>query len=400
MPRSHQLVWQTTAAHRVTTIELFFDLVFVFAITQVTALMADDLGWRGAFRGLVVLALLWWAWCSYAWLGNQAQADEGVVRAAMILAMAIMFLVALCIPEAWNDRAGGLNASLVLASGVAAVRFTHLAVFAVVGAGDAALRRQLRRTALPVGAAGVLLVAGAWVGGTTQTVLWALALVVDYVGVYVAGTDWHLPAPAHFAERHGLIIIIALGESLIAVGVGMAGNPMTVALLAGALLGVAVSVSLWWSYFDVVGPVAERVLRSKEGAERVRLGRDSYTYLHFPMVAGIIYLAVGLKKVAEYVADTSHHGLSDPLPAGAVWPMFGGVAVYLLAHLAFRLRNVGTINVPRAVTAALLLLLPLVAVDLPALGALALLAGVVVGLTVVEAVVYREARDRVRHGSS
>ena len=362
--------------------------------------MANDLGWRGAFRGLVVLALLWWAWCSYAWLGNQARADEGVVRAAMILAMAIMFLVALCIPEAWNDRGGGLNASLVLAVGVAAVRIIHLAVFAVVGAGDPALRRQLRRTALPVGAAGVLLVAGAWVGGTTQTVLWALALVVDYVGVYVAGTDWHLPAPAHFAERHGLIIIIALGESLIAVGVGMAGNPMTVALLGGALLGVAVSVSLWWSYFDVVGPVAERVLQSKEGAERVRLGRDSYTYLHFPMVAGIIYLAVGLKKVAEYVADTSHHELSDPLPAGAVWPMFGGVAVYLLAHLAFRLRNVGSINVPRAVTAGLLLVLPLVAVDLPALGALALLAGVLVCLTVVEAVVYREARDKVRHGTS
>ena len=172
MPRSHQLVWQTTAAHRVTTLELFFDLVFVFAITQVTALMANDLGWRGAFRGLVVLALLWWAWCSYAWLGNQARADEGVVRAAMILAMAIMFLVALCIPEAWNDRGGGLNASLVLAVGVAAVRIIHLAVFAVVGAGDPALRRQLGRTALPVGAAGVLLVAGAWVGGTEQTVMW------------------------------------------------------------------------------------------------------------------------------------------------------------------------------------------------------------------------------------
>jgi len=396
MTRIHSPVRPTTADHRVTTIELFFDLVFVFAITQVTALMADDLGWRGAARGLVLLALLWWAWCSYAWLGNQARADEGVVRAAMILAMAAMFLVALCIPEAWGDRGGGLNASLVLAVGVALVRFIHLGVYAVVAVGDVALRRQLRRTAVPVSFAGAVLVAGAWVGGTVQTVLWVVALVVDYIGVYVAGTDWRLPAPLHFAERHGLILIIALGESLIAVGVGVSGNPMTVALLGGALLGLAVSVSLWWSYFDVVGPVAERVLHSKEGAERVRLGRDSYTYLHFPMVAGIIYLAVGLKKVSEYVADTSHHQLSDPLPAGALWPMFGGVAVYLLAHLAFRMRNVGSVNVPRAVAAVLLLTLPLVTDELPALAALALLAGVVVGLTAFEVVRYREARDRVR----
>jgi low temperature requirement protein LtrA len=397
MPRSGALVRPTLEDHRVTTLELFFDLVFVFAITQVTALMADELGWRGAARGLVLLALLWWAWCSYAWLGNQARADEGVVRAAMILAMATMFLVALCIPEAWGDRGGGLNASVVLAIGIALVRFIHLGVYAVAAAGDAGLLRQLRRTAVPVALAAVLLVLGAVVGGALQTVLWAAALVIDYIGIYAAGADWRLPAPGHFAERHGLILIIALGESLIAVGVGIAGNPVTVALVAAALLGLAVSVSLWWSYFDVVGLVAERVLASREGTARVRLARDSYTYLHFPMVAGVIYLALGLKKVAEYVADTSHHELSDPLPAGAIWPMYGGVAVYLLAHLAFRMRNVGSINRPRAVVAALLLVLPFATGELPALSALAVLAAVLVGLTAFEVVRYRDARDSVRH---
>ncbi|HYO40663.1 MAG TPA: low temperature requirement protein A [Nocardioidaceae bacterium] len=392
-----RLIRPTTADHRVTTLELFFDLVFVFAITQVTALMADELGWRGAVRGLVLLALLWWAWCSYAWLGNQAQADEGVVRLAVVAAMTVMFVVALCIPEAWSDSGGGLQAPVVLAVGIALVRVLHLAVYAVAAAGDTALRRQLRRTAVPVAVAAVLLVTGALLGGAAQTALWVVALVVDYTGIYLSGADWRLPAPGHFAERHGLILIIGLGESMIALGVGVAGNPVTVALLVAAFLGLTVSVSLWWSYFDVVGLVAERVLHSTQGQERVRLARDSYTYLHFPMLAGVIYLALGMKKVAEYVADTSHHELSDPLPAAALWPMFGGVAVYLLAHLAFRLRNVGSVNRPRAVVAVALLALPVLAGGLPALATLALLAGVLAGLTAFEALYYREARDQVRH---
>lgn len=250
---------------------------------------------------------------------------------------------------------------------------------------------------MPVAVAAVLLVTGALLGGAAQTALWVVALVVDYTGIYLSGADWRLPAPGHFAERHGLILIIGLGESMIALGVGVAGNPVTVALLVAAFLGLTVSVSLWWSYFDVVGLVAERVLHSTQGQERVRLARDSYTYLHFPMLAGVIYLALGMKKVAEYVADTSHHELSDPLPAAALWPMFGGVAVYLLAHLAFRLRNVGSVNRPRAVVAVALLALPVLAGGLPALATLALLAGVLAGLTAFEALYYREARDQVRH---
>src|SRR3954469_19629273 len=294
----------TRENHSVTTLELFFDLVFVFAITQVTAFMADEIGPRGLLRGLVLFALLWWSWCSYAWLGNQARADEGLVRAAMLVAMAALFLVALAIPEAWGDRGGGLSAPVLLAVCLGIVRLGHLTVYWFAAAGDTGLRRQLRRTAVPVGAAAVLLVTGGGIGGAAQTALWAIALVVDYVGVYASGTDWRLPAPAHFAERHGLIVIIALGESVIAVGVGAGDLPVTVPTIAAALLGLTVSLALWWLYFDVVATVAERVLRGKQGQERVRLARDSYTYLHFPMVAGIIYLALGLKKVSEYVSDT------------------------------------------------------------------------------------------------
>jgi low temperature requirement protein LtrA len=386
----------TQEGHGVTTLELFFDLVFVFAITQVTALMAEDLGWRGVLRGLVLLALLWFVWCSYAWLGNQAHADEGIVRPAVIAAMAAMFLAALAIPEAWQDEGGGIRAPVVLAGAIALVRLLHLSVYAVAALGDAELRRQLLRTAIPVSVAVTLLVVGALIGGATQTVLWALALVVDYSGVYASGTGWRLPSPVHFAERHGLIIIIALGESIIAVGVGVLDLPLTVPIAGAALLGLAVSVALWWLYFDVVAPVAERELRRRDGVERVRLARDSYTYLHFPMVAGVIYLALGLKKVAEYVGDTSHHSLTDPLPTTALWAMYGGVAAYLIAHLAFRLRNVGSINRPRAVVALVVLVAPLAVGDLPALAALGVLAGVLVALIAFEVIRYAEARAAVR----
>jgi low temperature requirement protein LtrA len=159
----------------------------------------------------------------------------------------------------------------VLAVGLAVVRLGHLSVYAVAAAGDAGLRRQLRRAAVPVGAATVLLVVGAVLGGAPQTALWALALVVDYTGIYLSGTEWRLPSARHFAERYGLIVIIALGESIIAVGVGVADLPLTVPIAAAALLGLTVSVALWWAYFDVVAPVAERVLAGRSGNDRVRL---------------------------------------------------------------------------------------------------------------------------------
>jgi low temperature requirement protein LtrA len=386
----------TDEAHGVTTLELFFDLVFVFAITQITAFMAADLGVRGCLRGLVLLSLLWFAWCSYSWLGNQAHADEGILRGAYIVAMAAMFVVALAIPEAWGDEGGGVSAPVLLAAALAVVRGTHLAVYVVAAAGDAGLRRQVVRTAIPVGLSAALLLTGAVLGGPTQTALWALAVAVDYSGIYLVGADWRLPAPRHFAERYGLIVLIALGESLIAVGVGVGHLPVTVPIVVGALLGMAVSVALWWAYFDVVAPVAERVLREREGIARVRLARDSYTYLHFPMVAGVIYLALGLKKVAQYVGDQSHHALTDPLPTTALWALYGGVAAYLLGHLAFRLRNIGSINRPRATVAVLLLLAPLALGQMPALGALAVLAGVLVALIAFEVVRYADARAAVR----
>ena len=392
------LLRPTDEAHRVTTLELFFDLVFVFAITQVTAVMSNELGARGALRGLVLLALLWWVWCSYAWLGNTVRADVGLLRATMVLATGATFVVALCIPQAWSEGAGSLPA-LATAVSLAFVRGLHLAVYLVVarGAHDAGLRHQLVVTAAPVGVAAALLVVGAVLGGPGQTVFWLLSLVVDYVGVYAAGTSgWRLPAPVHFAERHGLIVIIALGESIVSIGVGASGLPITPALLVAASLGLAVTVALWWTYFDVAAIVAERALAAREGTERARLGRDSFTYLHFLMVAGIIYLALGLKKVVEYAGNTAHHDLTDALPPAAGLSLYGGVVAYLLAHAAFRRRNIGSFNRQRIAVGVLLVALAALTTRMPAIASLAVLAAVLTALVSYEFVRFASWRQQVR----
>ena len=388
----------TDATHRVTTLELFFDLVFVFAFTQVTQLMADDPSAAGALRGLVLLALLWWAWCSYAWLGNQAHADEGVVRLTIFVAMAAMFVVALTIPESFADLPGGLYAPFVLAACYAVVRLAHLACYLVAAGQDTGLRRQLLLTAVPVSAACGLLVAGGALGPPYQTLLWASALLVDYAGIWLVGTSgWRVHSPVHFAERHGLIVIVALGESLVALGVGVAEQPISVAIIAASALGMVAAVSLWCLYFDVVAHVAEGVLSSTEGQARSRLARDSYTYLHFPIVMSIIFIALGLKKVLQYVSDTEGHDLSDALTGVPLIALYGGVAVYLLGHVGFRRRNVGTWNPHRTICAAAALLLIPLAWQVPALAALGIIALLLAALVTYETVRYSQPRQQVRH---
>jgi low temperature requirement protein LtrA len=332
------------------------------------------------------------------WWGNLPHADEGLVRMTFIVAMTAMFVVALTIPESFDDRPGGVFAPFVLAACYAAVRLVHLACYLVAAREDAGLRRQLLSTALPVMGAAGLLVAGGALGPPYQTGLWALALLVDYAGIWMTGTSgWRLPSAVHFTERHGLIVIVALGESLVALGVGVAEQPVSVAVITASALGIVVAVSLWWLYFDVVAHVAEGVLSRTHGQERCRLARASYTYLHFPIVMSIIFIALGLKKVLEYVADTERHVLSDALTGVPLVALYGGVAVHLLGHVAFRRRNVGTWNPHRSVVAVVLLVLVPLAWQLPALVSLALVAGLLAGLVGYEVLRFGQARERVRH---
>ena len=383
---------------RVTPIELFFDLVFVFSLTQVTALMAGDLTASGLFRGMLVLALLWWCWVGYAWLGNVVQADEGIGRVAMFGAMAAMFIMALTVPESFDDLPGRLSGPVVFAIGYLAVRLLHLSMFWLAGGGDPGLRRQLLRFMPSVLGSTALLLVASQLDGRAQTLTWIVVVAVDYVGTILAGANgWRVNSASHFAERHGLIIIIALGESIVAIGAGVAQLPISWSIIAASTLGLTLAGCMWWAYFDVVALVAERVLRRARDEERARLARDSYSYLHMPMVAGIVFAALGLKEVLRYVGDASDHALSQPLAAVPLVAMFGGVSLYLFAHVAFRWRNVHSINLQRVIVGVVVLLLIWPSSTLPALGALALLTAVMVTLISFEAIRFSDVRARIRH---
>ena len=368
---------------RVTALELFFDLVFVFAITQVTGLFAADPTWQGLGRGILVLGALWWAWAAYAWLTNTINVDEGGVRLAMLAAMGAMLVVSLAVPEAFGEHGVLFGVAYLF------VRVMHVVLYVIAGRGDRdLLRAVLSFTPTVIIGSGLIVLAG-FLDGTVRPVLWAVALTLDYAGPLVSrGRGWHL-SPAHFAERHALIVIIALGESIVALGVGAAAEPVGLGLVAAALLAVAAIAALWWAYFDVVAIVAQRRLSEMRGAARALLARDSYSYLHMPMIAGIVLFAYGLK--------TTFAHLHDPLEPEPAFALFGGLALYLLAHVVFRLRNVGTLSRRRLVAGAVLLALVPTAGSMSALAALAAAAAVCVGLVSYEALRFREERWRVRH---
>ena len=382
----------------VTPIELFFDLVFVFALTQVTALMAGETTGTNVIRGALVVGVLWWCWVGYAWLGNVVRADEGAVRLAMFGAMAALFVAALTIPEAFDDLPGGLSGPVVFAFCYLAVRTAHLGLFWAISRDDPGLRRQLVRFVPSVLIGTTLLLVASQFTGRVQTLLWAAALLGDYVGTMLAGASgWRLRSARHFAERHGLIIIVALGESIVAIGVGVAALPISWPIVVGSVLGLAISGALWWVYFDVVALVGERVLAAARGEHRSRLARDSYSYLHLPMVLGVVLLALGLKKVLNYVGDERAHTLADPLYGIPLVALYGGVALYLLGLVGFRLRNLHTLNRQRLAVAVLLLLLIPAVSGLPALASLGVLTAVMVGLICYEALRYADVRYAVRH---
>jgi low temperature requirement protein LtrA len=367
---------------RVTPLELFFDLVFVFAITQVTGFLADNSTWGGLLRGLLLLGALWWAWAAYAWLTNTLNPEEGAVRLAVFAAIAAMLIVSLAAPNAFSSDGPVFGVAYFI------VRALHLVLYAIAGRGDRDLLRAVVRI-VPTAILGpALLVIAGFFDGTAQFALWGAALAIDYLGVLVGHMRGWRVSPEHFVERHGLVVIIALGESIVALGVGAAGLPLDAGLIAAALLGIAVIASLWWSYFDWVAFVSQAKLAEATGAERAVLARDLYSYLHLPMVAGIVLFALGLKTTLAHV-----DGTLGTIPALG---LCGGVALYLLAHVASRLRIGGGLGHGRPVASVLLLgMLPL-AREVPALAALGLVAAVCAALIAYEALRYPYARAWIR----
>jgi low temperature requirement protein LtrA len=371
--------------HRVTPLELFFDLVFVFAFTQVTSLLSHDPTWPGLGRGLLVLAALWWAWAAYAWLTNTVDPDEGAVRGAMLATMGAMLVASFAVPEAFDDHGVVFGVAYLI------VRAMHIVLYALAGRGDPDLLGAVLRFTPPAMLGSTLILAAGFAEGPARPALWAAALAIDYGGPLVGrGRGWRVH-PAHFAERHGLIIIIALGESIVAAGVGAAGIPLDKGVILAAVLALAAAAGFWLAYFDFFAISAQRILSGRRGAAQAALARDGYTYLHLPMVAGIILFALAMKETLAHVDESL-----DTLHALA---LCGGPALYLLAHVALRVRVSRQLNRGRLVAAlAFLVFLP-AATAMPALAALAVVTAVWAALHAYELLWYRDDRARIRAGT-
>jgi low temperature requirement protein LtrA len=368
---------------RVTPLELFFDLVFVLAITQCTALMSHELTWESVAQAMLILGVLWWSWVGYAWLTSVVDPEEGAVRLTIFAATAGLLVCALCVPTAFGSSGG------VFAGAYGIVRTAHIVLFLLASRDDPALRRSTIGLAVSTAIGVCLLIAASFADGGLQLALWAIALLLDAGGPYFFGVEGWKLVPGHFAERHGLIVLIALGESVVAIGVG-ADAGVNAGTVVAAVVAVVVAGGLWWLYFDVVALVAARRLEhAAPGRERNAIARDSFSYLHFPMVAGIVLVALGLKKTIGHV--------EDPLHLVPAFALLGGTAVYLLAHVAFRLRNVRTLNRRRLGLALVLLALVPLFDGFAAIWPLTFLAVALAALIAYEATIYGEARDRVRH---
>jgi low temperature requirement protein LtrA len=368
---------------RVTPLELFFDLVFVFALTQVTGFLTHHLTWVGVLQAAALLAALWAAWASYSWLTNAVPAEEVIpARLVIFSAMAAMFVASLAVPDAFGEYGVLFGVAYLV------VHLLHQLLYALATGGDPDQRRAMLRLAPGLVVGPALLIVAGFFDGFAQGALWATALAVAYGVTYVRGVSGFQVHAGHFAERHGLIVIIALGESIVAVGVGASGVGLGPAVLLAVVLGIALACALWWAYFDLARLSAERRLTEARGEERARQARDSYSYLHLPMVAGIIFSALGIEQTL------SHTG--DPLGTIPAVALCGGVALYLLGHNAFRLREEGSLSYPRLVVAVVCLGLIGVGVRVCSIITLAVLALVLCGLAAFETVSSREFRRELR----
>ena len=367
---------------RVTPLELFFDLVFVFAFTQVTTVLSDNPTWSGLGHGLLILATLWWAWAAYAWLTNTVDPGVGAVWGAMLVAMAAMFVAALAVPDAFGPHGVMFGVAFLI------VNVMHLTLYALAAHGDRDLLAAILRTAPWALAGAALIIAAGFVQGELKPTLWLAALAVGFFGPLVGGMGGWRVQPAHFIERHGLIVIIAIGESLIAIGLGERDSGLSTGVIVAAVLGFAVTTSFWLAYFDFFPIRAEQMLTDRSGVERIALARDVYTYLHLPMVAGIVLFAFAMKTTLGNIGDEL-----DTIPALA---LCGGPALYLFSYVVLRVRVSRTLGRGRLIAAIACALLWPVAVVVPALAALTLVAIVWVALHAYEIIWWREARARTR----
>ena len=361
---------------RATSLELFYDLVFVFAITQVSHLLLAHLTWEGAGQAALVLLVVWWSWNYTTWATNELDPDATLVRLLLIALMLASLLMAIAIPEAFGER------GLLFAVAYVVIQVGRHTFLTYAAAAPGTVERA-RAASILVWflAAGVLWIAGGIAEGPARTVLWLAALALDYAGPLLtfrvpgrprlAPEAWEI-GTEHFSERFQLFIIIALGETIVITGATTSELELTLATVAAFAVAFLTTAALWWLYFNLVAAISERRLAQAEA--RVLLARDAYTYLHVVLVAGILLNAVGDELVIAHPTEE----LSGAELAATV----GGPALYLLAHVLLRLRMSGTLAVRRLLGAAACVVIGLVGSALSALVVAALLLAVLVGVIV------------------
>jgi low temperature requirement protein LtrA len=366
----------------VAPLELFFDLVFVFGFTQVTTLLSDHATWTGLLHGLLILATLWWAWASYAWLTNNVDPENGVLFAALLVAIAAMFVAALAVPEAFGDHGVVFGVSFLV---VCAMQST---LYALAVKTDREFLGAVGRTAPWAIGGAVLILAAGFTHGGLRLALWIVALAVGFIGPGFADLRGWRVQPAHFVERHGLIVIIAIGEALVAIGLGARGTRLGAGVIVASVLGLVVATSFWLAYFDFFTLRGRQLLTEHSGEERVALARDIYTYFHFPMIAGIVLFAFAMKHTLAHLHD-------EPGTIEALG-LCGGPALYLFAYVGLRYRISRTLGHGRPIAAVACALLIPFALAVSSLTALALVAVVWVALHAYELIWWREQRSEAR----
>lgn len=281
-----------------TFVELFFDLVFVFGITQIVALLHHDMSWVGVGHAVLVFWLVWWAWTQFTWALNSADTTHPFVEFSTLIATAVAFFMSVSIPNSFDGHAVWFAVSYVL------VRSLGLGVYAAVSRADPDQRAAVRLfTAASTGGLAAVLV-GAFLGGSAQVWAWTLAILLDVVAATIGGRahGWHIHAE-HFAERHGLIVIIALGESLIVAAAGLTDAELTPDVIVVSFLGVLISCGLWWTYFPIAKPELERALAATPTADQGSTARDAFSLAHFPMLCGVVAYAVALEEAIAHPGD-------------------------------------------------------------------------------------------------
>jgi len=329
---------QVGGEQRATALELFYDLVFVFAVTQVSHLLHAHLTWTGVGEATVALLVVWWAWNYTTWVTNELDPESTAVRVLLIGLMLASLLLAVAIPQAFRAHA------LLFAASYVVIQVGRHAFLTFAAAGARTLERERAGRILTwFVAAGALWIAGAVVDEPARAVLWLAALALDYGAPFVlywvpgrrrlTGDTWEV-GTEHFAERFQLFVIIALGESIVVTGATTSELRLTVMRTIAFCLAFLSTAALWWLYFNYVARIAQR--RLELAADRTTLARDGYTYLHVVLVAGVIVSAVGDELVI------AHPG--DRLAGREIAAVVAGPAIYLLGHALFRLRMAGSVS--------------------------------------------------------